>query len=398
MLTLDDQIGTVVTGEGTGSAKKELDGKEYDYVFDIDIEEGKPPLKLPYNLTESPWDAARKFLEKNKLPMTYYEQVSAWISDNTKGASLGQSSGPSQQDQGADPWGTGRRYRPGDANPGAAGTRKLPQRNFVTIIEGNPANAIKIIVEKAQSSNELTPDEITAVQKLPDQLQNKNDPHPTSEQTSALLKVATTSQQKARVPAVGVLAVLAVAPSFVSATSSNDRDITKLLSESGILAPKQETANNVVHGIRLLVNLFKTESGRLIVDGTFDQTLQLVRPLASEPESAPQAKALATLYLNYAIQLITQAPSGGSKTREARAEVLMRDIAFMLESDSPHAADGDVLYRALAGLGTLITLGGDFRQKMKSGISGTLHLAGAKPAAQRQDTQELLAEIRDELR
>ena len=62
------------------------------------------------------------------------------------------------------------------------------------------------------------------------------------------------------------------------------------------------------------------------------------------------------------------------------------------------AADGDVLYRALAGLGTLITLGGDFRQKMKSGISGTLHLAGAKPAAQRQDTQELLAEIRDELR
>jgi phospholipase A-2-activating protein len=61
-------------------------------VFDIDIEEGKPPLKLPYNLTESPWDAARKFLERNKLPMTYYEQVSAWISDNTKGASLGQGS------------------------------------------------------------------------------------------------------------------------------------------------------------------------------------------------------------------------------------------------------------------------------------------------------------------
>ena len=36
-------------------------------MFDIDIEEGKPPLKLPYNLTESPWDAARKFLEKNGI-------------------------------------------------------------------------------------------------------------------------------------------------------------------------------------------------------------------------------------------------------------------------------------------------------------------------------------------
>jgi hypothetical protein len=35
---------------------------------------------------------------------------------------------------------------------------------------------------------------------------------------------------------------------------------------------------------------------------------------------------------------------------------------------------------------------------MKMGISGTLHLAGSKPAAQRQDTKDLIAEIRDELR
>jgi phospholipase A-2-activating protein len=130
----------VVSGEGSGSAKKELDGKQYDYVFDIDIEEGKPPLKLPYNLTESPWDAARKFLEANKLPMTYYEQVSNWISDNTKGASIGQSSAPTQQTQASDPWGMERRYRPGDVSSGAGG-RKLPQRSFVSIVEGNPSRS-----------------------------------------------------------------------------------------------------------------------------------------------------------------------------------------------------------------------------------------------------------------
>jgi phospholipase A-2-activating protein len=387
----------VVSGEGSGSTKKEIDGKQYDYVFDIDIEEGKPPLKLPYNLTESPWDAARKFLDANKLPMTYYEQVSNWISDNTKGASIGQSSAPAQQAQARDPWGTERRYRPGDVSSGAGG-RKLPQRSFVSIVEGNPANAIKIIVEKAQSSGDLTPDEIAALQKLPDQLQNKNDPHPTTQQTEALLKVATTWQQKARVPAVGVLAVLAVSPAFIVTTCSGDKDITNTLFETGIVAPKQESANNVVHGIRLLVNLFKTESGRLIVDGTFDQTLQFVRPFASEPESLAQAKALATLYLNYAVQLVSQAPSEESKTREARAEVLMRDIAFMLESDSPHAGDGDALHRTLAALGTLITLGNKFRQRTKMGISGTLHVAGTKPAAQRQDIKDLMAEIRDELR
>lgn len=366
-------------------------------MFDIDIEEGKPPLKLPYNLTESPWDAARKFLERNKLPMSYYEQVANWISDNTKGASLGQGSAPSQQTQASDPWGMERRYRPGDVASGAGG-RKLPQRSFVTIVEGNPANAIKIIVDKAQTSNDLTPDEVSALQKLPDQLQNKNDPHPTTEQTEALLKVATTWPQKARVPAIGVLAVLAVSPAFVATTCSGQKDITTILSEAGIISPKQESANNVVHGIRLLVNLFKTDAGRLVVDGTFDRVLQLVRPFASEPESPAQAKALATLYLNYAVQLVSQAPSGESATREARAEVLMRDIAFMLESDSPHAGEEDALHRTLAALGTLITLGDDFRRKMKMGISGTLHLADAKPAAQRQDTKDLVAEIRDELR
>jgi hypothetical protein len=32
------------------------------------------------------------------------------------------------------------------------------------------------------------------------------------------------------------------------------------------------------------------------------------------------------------------------------------------------------------------------------GISGTLHLASTKPEAQRQDTKDLITEIRDELR
>jgi phospholipase A-2-activating protein len=41
-------VGTVV--DGIGSTRKQLfEGKEYDYVFDVDIKDGEPPLKLPYN-------------------------------------------------------------------------------------------------------------------------------------------------------------------------------------------------------------------------------------------------------------------------------------------------------------------------------------------------------------
>ena len=44
------KIGEVV--DAVGSGRKQLyEGKEYDYVFDVDIQDGVPPLKLPYNAT-----------------------------------------------------------------------------------------------------------------------------------------------------------------------------------------------------------------------------------------------------------------------------------------------------------------------------------------------------------
>lgn len=45
-----EKIGQVV--DAVGSGRKQLyNGKEYDYVFDVDVAEGQPPLKLPYNVT-----------------------------------------------------------------------------------------------------------------------------------------------------------------------------------------------------------------------------------------------------------------------------------------------------------------------------------------------------------
>lgn len=402
-------IGTVVSGEGTGASKKVHDGKEYDYVFDIDIEDGKPPLKLPYNLTESAWDAARRFLESNELPFSYYEQVANWIAEQTRGARFGQDAGAtSQPPQARDPWGTDRRYRPGDVGSSSVSRhRKLPQRGYLEIIEGNPANAINIISQKAQELaqfGDITPEQslrsedVAALQALPTQLQNKQDPHPTAAQIGALLKVVSYWPRKNKVPAVGVLALLAVSPAFVSTTSAGSTTIIDSLQESGLYEPRQETANNVVHGIRLLANLFKSESGRLIANGSLDQVLQLVRPFANEPESAAQVKGLSTLYLNYAVLLTSGASSDEAKLREARAKTLLTDIAVLLECESPHTSDVDALYRTLSALGTLLSLGDEFRSSLKRGVSGTLHFVAMKPGAQLPNTKELIQEIRDELR
>ena len=64
--------------------------QEYDYVFSVDIEDGKPPLKLPFNVTEDPWFAAQRFLEQNNLSQLFLDQVAKFIIDNTKGVTLGQ--------------------------------------------------------------------------------------------------------------------------------------------------------------------------------------------------------------------------------------------------------------------------------------------------------------------
>lgn len=95
------------------STKSLHEGKEYDFVFTVDIEEGKPPLKLPYNLSEDPWHAAQKFIHQNNLSQYYLDTVANFIIDNTKGAREG--SAPTNQGAGqgfADPFTGGSRYVP----------------------------------------------------------------------------------------------------------------------------------------------------------------------------------------------------------------------------------------------------------------------------------------------
>lgn len=58
-----EKIGAVVGGPGDeGSTvsvgSKMHNGQQYDFVFDVDVEDGAPPKKLPYNRGDNPYDAA----------------------------------------------------------------------------------------------------------------------------------------------------------------------------------------------------------------------------------------------------------------------------------------------------------------------------------------------------
>ena len=68
-------IGDVVGSNPTHSGKQLYNGIEYDYVFSVDIQDGVPPLKLPYNNGQDPWHVAQKFIDDNHLSQMFLEQV-----------------------------------------------------------------------------------------------------------------------------------------------------------------------------------------------------------------------------------------------------------------------------------------------------------------------------------
>lgn len=87
------KIGDVV-GSTKSTEKKEFDGQLYDFVFDVDIREGEPALKLPYNANDNPYAAADKFLADNELPSSYTEDIVKFLQKNTENITMDEVVGP----------------------------------------------------------------------------------------------------------------------------------------------------------------------------------------------------------------------------------------------------------------------------------------------------------------
>ncbi|KAF4517519.1 hypothetical protein B566_EDAN006521 [Ephemera danica] len=111
-----------IVGEAVGAGpqategKTTFKGKEYDFVFSVDIEDGKPPLKLPYDKNEDPWVAAQKFIHDNDLSQMFLDTIANFIIKNSGGAQQGPAAGGSQY---VDPFTGGSRYVPGGASGSA---------------------------------------------------------------------------------------------------------------------------------------------------------------------------------------------------------------------------------------------------------------------------------------
>lgn len=365
-------VGTVVDAAGSGK-KTEYQGQDYDYVFDVDVEDGKPPLKLPYNVSQNPYEAATKFIADNELPAGYVEQVAQFILQNTQGATLGtQETAPT----GPDPLGQDRRYRPGDGEAPAPEERPkvLPQKTYLSIKSAN----LKVVAKKLQELNDqlvssgskdvsLSPSEIETVISLCSQLETTPSlkPSPGVESAAILLyKVATAWPVANRLPGLDLLRLLAAATPVTATADYNGHDLISGIQSSGVFNPPLNV-NNAMLSVRMFANLFETDAGRQLAVSRFTQIVDSVKSTTSSSSgTAPNRNltiAIATLYINYAVHF----SSGGRESAPESSErglVLVEELSQMLASEK----DSEAVYRCLVALGTVIkSLGEEVKSAAK---------------------------------
>ena len=333
-------VGTVVDSTGSSGRKTSYGGKDYDYVFDVDIEEGKPPLKLPYNLSQNPYEAATKFLQDNELPATYLDQVANFITTNTQGATIGQPQNPSAASQDSS--------RP----------KLLPQTTFLSIKTAN----VTVIAQKIGQFNDQLiregSDDIVIDKQDLKNIDSAIAPLEACINTSAsdssgliaatvpvIARMMVTWPPALRIPLLDFARLLAVTtPGLASYESSDKSNAVDLLLSAG--SEDSDRENNIMLAIRGLGNLFEG-AGKAIVVAKFDSIHAKIKQYAVT-KNRNMGIAIATLYINYAVYLL----SASSKASSLGSTIISDNVSLIR-----NATDAEVAYRSLVAIGTLIHAG-----------------------------------------
>ena len=367
-------VGTVVDAVGSSGKKTSYAGKDYDFVFDVDIEDGKPPLKLPYNLSQNPYEAATTFIADNELPVTYLEQVANFIVTNTQGATIGQAS---QELSGADPWGSGA-YRPGRTAPTPSPSQPLtwrpkilPQRTYLSIKTANLRTVCKKIEELNQQliqegskdislDKEFLADLVAMITPLEQSLSSVPSADPAlTTGIPPVFYILSSWPPSHRLPALDLLRLLAAAtPALAEYRTPSSTNVIDILATTGF--DDKDRENNIMLSVRAFGNLFDTASGRNLADNEYDKIHELVQGSSLVSTNRNLTIAIATLYLNYAV-LLTSSSHSSLPSSIDRGLMLVDDLTSLIST----VKDSEAAYRGLVATGTLLGLGEEVLEAAK---------------------------------
>ncbi|XP_078070417.1 phospholipase A-2-activating protein isoform X3 [Mustelus asterias] len=387
------KIGDVVGSSGgtqKTSGKVLYEGKEFDYVFTIDINEGGPSMKLPYNITDDPWLVAHNFLQKNDLNPMFLDQVANFIIENTKGNTLG-STGTGFSDpftgsgryipgtglgtggtSGIDPFTGSGRYVPGSepsnlapsaggdpftggnayvSADGHAATKPVnnpyfPKKDPVTFDQANITQIIgklKELNERTSAEQKLSEDDLQMLEKFlsivstPSALET-----PTSQQLEILWKAAQWPEDIV-FPVLDILRLAmrhpAVNEHFCSGNYSTQFS-NYLLNKINV----QGKPANQMLVLRTVCNCFSSPSyGSKLMMSLRERVLSQAIEMRSTSNKNVHI-ALSTLILNYAVNL------HAGNDIEGKANCLSI-ISAAIEA----LQDYEAIFRLLVALGTIIS-------------------------------------------
>ncbi|KAF7538110.1 hypothetical protein G7Z17_g12702 [Cylindrodendrum hubeiense] len=375
-------VGTVVDAVGSTGKKVEYQGQSYDFVFDVDIEDGKPALKLPYNLSENPYERATKFLGDNELPLTYLDNVANFITENTKGATLGADAPPSG---GPDPYGTESRYRPGEANEPQQ-PKVLPQKEYLNISAAkyeamfNKILAInKNMVSSGRKDAAFNPDEESILGALRESLESSKPIPPRA--LGLVVRLVTQWPYADRLPGLDLLRCVVKFPLAADFSDPQHGSLLELAVSASI--PSDGTApseNAAMMGLRTVANLFSSANGRSVVSAQADKAisfLERVTGVSGGEPIGPFNRNVLIAATTVAINLAVLAHRERLLSVEQRRRLVIV-LGAILNKDQ---TDSEVLYRALVALGTVLSA--STQESANLGVAGWIKAAGARSSEDR---------------
>ncbi|CAK9827068.1 Phospholipase A-2-activating protein [Anthophora retusa] len=344
------KIGNVMGASGGSAAtsgKQLYNGIEYDYVFSVDIQDGVPPLKLPYNNDQDPWHVAQKFLHDNSLSQLFLDQVANFIIKNSQPAPVLKTDA-----QYADPFTGGSRYIPQStantvsqesARPATFSSSDtsapsyIPHTKYLKLEQANLSQILEKLRElnaKQSESLKVPNDKLELLVKLVgDQAFEQ-----INFDALSTLKTLLNWPDDILFPVLDIirLAVLYKEINNVLCTDELLQIVKKHVKPSAL-------PSNQMLTFRLLANMFTHEKGEKLCLNYKDEILQQLSELESLANKNNQV-AISTYILNLTVAL--------NKYNDTLGKTQCLNVMFSI---LPRLSESEAVFRTLVAMGTLLS-------------------------------------------
>lgn len=340
-IKVGDVVGTANT-KNDPSQKQEYEGQLYDFVFSVDIEDGVPALKLPYNIDQNPWIVAQQFIDKHELSQAYLDEVANFIVKNSQNVNQVQASAS------ADPFTGASSYRPTSSQPTSSQSKTngqlvndyYPLKAYFLFESINLDGITKKLKEFSKSAPlelQISSDDLKSLLNLTDLSQQV-----TENQLQTIKKLLKWPQTNL-FPVLDFIRGAVLIPTICEALCNNtfSNSFLDVLLES---ATNQNSTPNQYLSLRCLCNLFKSTAGEQFIK-QYDHTILAKVNLCLQSGNKNVQVALSTLYMNFSVFIVKHA----SDDLGVKTELALNSMQMLQDQFDPEAQ-----FRSLVTVGTIV--------------------------------------------